>query len=189
MSFILEGSCAPVICGVRRFLFYHAALCMARGLETMSTTLVEQNKALIRRYVDELNRRRFSVLDELVADKVALGSLHCDPSPPPEVVSREAYQELITGRISAFPDYYVTIQEMIAENDQVVVHWTSRGTQHGEFMGVHSTGKQITGAAISIYRLTDGRIIEVRGIWDRADIWQQLGLIPEDRKIESVGRG
>ena len=150
---------------------------------------VEQNKALIRRYVDELNRRRFSVLDELVADEVSLGSLHRDPAPPPEVVSREAYRELIVGRINAFPDYHVTIREMIAEGDRVVVHWASRGTQRGEFMGVPPTGKLVTGSAVSIYRLAGGRITEVRGIWDRADAWQQLGLIPGDSDMEAAGRG
>lgn len=149
---------------------------------------VEQNKAHIRRYVDELNRRHFSALDELVADRVSLGSLHREPAPPPEVVSREAYRKLIKDRITAFPDYHVTIREMIAEDDQVVLHWTSRGTQHGEFMGVAPTGKLITGSAVSIYRLTGGRITEVRGLWDRADAWQQLGLIPEDSELEPSGR-
>ena len=155
----------------------------------MSSMSVEQNKALIRRYVDELNRRRFTVLDELVADNVALGSLHRDPIPPPEVVSREAYRALITSRVNTFPDYHVTIREMIAEGDQVVVHWVSRGTQRCKFMGVPPNGKLITGSAISIYRLAGGRITEVRGMWDRADVWQQLGLIPRDSEIEPVGNG
>jgi len=92
------------------------------------------------------------------------------------------------GRINAFPDYRVTIREMIAEDDQVVVHWTSRGTQRGEFMGLAPTGRIITGSAVSIYRLTGGRITEVRGVWDRSDAWQQLGLIPGDSEIESAGR-
>lgn len=144
---------------------------------------IEQNKALIRLYVNELNRRHMAVLDEMVADNVILGSLHQSPPADSESVTREAYRQLITARINAFPDYRVTIEEMVAEGDQVVVYWTSRGTHRGEFMGVLPTGKQITGAAVSIYRIVNGRITEVRGMWDRADTWQQLGLIPEEREI------
>jgi steroid delta-isomerase-like uncharacterized protein len=161
--------------GVRRLLF-------ASDIYNVGMN-VEQNKELIQRYVDELNRRRMAILDELVADDVILGALHYSPAADPEVVTREVYRQMIAARINAFPDYHVTVEEMIAEDDQVVVYWTSRGTHRGEFMGVLPTGKQIRGAAVSIYRVVGGRIAEVRGIWDRADTWQQLGLIAEESEI------
>ena len=67
--------------------------------------------------------------------------------------------------------------EMLAEGDQVMVYWHSRGTHQGEFMGAPPTGRVIEGVAISIYRLREGQIAEVRGLWDRTDTWQQLGLV------------
>jgi steroid delta-isomerase-like uncharacterized protein len=144
----------------------------------------QENKAIIRRYVDELNRRNLAIIDELVADKVVLGSLFRTPDASPvEEVTREAYKEDIRHRVTASPDYYVTIEEMIAEDDQVVLHWTRRWTHRETFLGVPPTGKEIRETAISIYRIAAGKIVEVRGFWNRADTWQQLGLIPETREI------
>ena len=75
-----------------------------------------QNKAIIRRYVDELNERNMAVLDELVAQDVVLAPLVSGEGTEAETeAGREAYRAGIASRIAAFPDYHVTIHEMIAE--------------------------------------------------------------------------
>ncbi len=117
------------------------------------------NKAVIRRYIEQLNRRNEAVIDELVAEDFTLGTLHAllvgvsGPSVGRDVV-RQAYRR----NIIAFPDYRVTVEQLIAEGDTVVMHWTHRGTHLGEFMGVPATGREIRGAAIGIYRIADGKI-------------------------------
>src|SRR5205809_574416 len=109
----------------------------------------DANEAVVRRYVDELNRRNLDVLDELV-------------SPQFQDAVRSGYQR----NVEAFPDYFVEIHDMIAEGDQVVVEWSHRGVHRGPYHGVAPTGKTITGRAISIYRVVDGLIAGARGIWD-----------------------
>jgi len=126
----------------------------------------EANKTIVRRYIDELNHRNLAILDELVADEF-----------------REAVRQGYNRNVTAFPDYFVEIHDMIAEGDQVVVEWTHRGTHSGLYDGIPATGKTITGTAISIYRVIDGRITEARGIWDRGEVWQQLGLNPDTETI------
>jgi steroid delta-isomerase-like uncharacterized protein len=140
----------------------------------------ETNKQLLHRYIDQLNQRNFAVLDELVAADVTLGSLLRSESDDIES-GRELYRQGILDRLRAFPDYQVTVLEMIAEEDQVMVYWRYRGTFQAEFRGVPPTGKVVEEAAISIYRLREGQIVGVRGYWDRADTWQQFGLLPPDR--------
>ena len=54
----------------------------------------------------------------------------------------------------------MTIDDLIAEGDKVVVRSTFSGTHKGEFMGITPTGKKITTTAINIYRITDGKLIE-----------------------------
>jgi steroid delta-isomerase-like uncharacterized protein len=135
----------------------------------------EKNKAIIRHYIDELNRRNLAILDELVAEEVILGSLLRNET---AVSGRETMRQGILRRLAAFPDYHVTIKELIAEADQVVLYWANRGTHRGEFLGVPATGKVIEEVAVSIYRLAGGRIVEIRGIYDQVDTWQQLGLLP-----------
>lgn len=122
----------------------------------------EANKAIVRRYIDELNGRNTAVLDELVADHF-----------------RDAVRQGYERNLAAFPDYTVEIHDMIAEGDQVVVEWSHRGTHADSYEGVPATGKVITGRAISVYRVVEGKIADARGIWDRGEVWQQLGLLPE----------
>jgi steroid delta-isomerase-like uncharacterized protein len=141
---------------------------------------VEENKAIIRRYIDELNQRNLASLDELVAEEVILGSLLRNETP---VSGREIMRQSILRRLAALPDYHVTIKELIAEGDQVVLYWANRGTHQGVHLGVPPTGKVIEEVAITIYRLANGRIVEIRGIYDQADTWQQLGLIPPTDQI------
>ena len=92
---------------------------------------------------------------------------------------REVVRQGYHRNVTAFPDYFVEIHDMIAEGEQVVVEWTHRGVHRGLYDGIPATGKTITGKAISIYRVIDGQITDARGIWDRGEIWQQLGLIPD----------
>lgn len=124
---------------------------------------IEENKSIIHRYIDELNRRNETILGELVANKF-----------------RDTVRQGYLRNITAFPDYFVEIKDIVAEGEQVVVEWTYRGTHRGVYQDIKPTGKEIYGRAISIYRLRDGQIVDARGIWDQGDFWQQLGLIPEN---------
>jgi steroid delta-isomerase-like uncharacterized protein len=142
----------------------------------------EANKTLIRRYVDELNRRNLAVLDELVAEEVVLGNLF-PGTEADERLSQEDYKAAIRQRVTAAPDYRVTIHDMIAEADRVVLCWTNHWTPQENYLGVPPSGKTLNGTAVSIYRLAGGQIVEVRGYWDQTDLWQQLGLIPPTEQI------
>jgi steroid delta-isomerase-like uncharacterized protein len=157
---------------------------------------IEENKAIIRRYIEELNRRNVSVIDEVIAEILTVQILHHSPPSAPEWVGREAVRQGYLRNITAYPDYGVTIEEMLAEDDRVVLYWTHRGTHQGEFnpqgasgSGIAPTGKVITGAAITFYRIVDGKIAEMRALWDRADTWQQFGLIPDEDEILQTGKG
>jgi steroid delta-isomerase-like uncharacterized protein len=124
------------------------------------------NKSIIRRYISELNRRNVAILDEVVTDEFRADV-------------RRGYER----NTSAFADYAVEILDLIAEGDQVVLEWAYRGTQTGVYEGVPPTGRVMSGIAISIYTISDGRIAAARGVWDSGEVWQQLGLIPDTETI------
>jgi predicted ester cyclase len=84
----------------------------------------DENKAILRRYIEQLNQRNERILDELVA-----------PDFRQEV--RQGYQR----NISAFPDYRVEIEDMIAEGDQVVLEWSHQGTQLASTMASRPAGR------------------------------------------------
>ena len=134
----------------------------------------EQNKALVNRLVEEvLNQHNVSVIDEIASpDFVEHEAL--PPGIPP---GREAPKALFSMLLNAFPDFYATIEHLIAEGDQVVLHMTWTGTQEGEFMGIPPTGNRISIGVIDIIRVADGMLVEHWGVMDQATMMQQLGMM------------
>ena len=135
----------------------------------------EQNKALVRRLVEEvINQGNVSVVDELlIPDFVEHEEL--PPGIPP---GREAPKALFTMLRSAFPDIKATIEHLIAEGDEVVLHVTWTGTHLGEFMGIPPTGKSISINVIDIMRIAEGKFVEHWGVMDSMAMMQQLGVVP-----------
>ena len=131
----------------------------------------EENKALVRRFYDEVtNGRNVAVLDELLAPNFegfkVEGSDHGQ--------NREEFKHMITMLLNAFPDHHQTIHDWIAENDKVVTRWTVQGTQQGEYVGIAPTGKQVKITGMDIFRIVDGKIVEVWAEVDMLGTMQQL---------------
>ncbi len=82
----------------------------------------------------------------------------------------------------------MSIDEMLAEDDRVMVRWTFHGVQQGEFFGLPPTNRPVTYSGINIFRIADGKIAEVRDIFDRLWLWQQLGVIPETAEFIAKAR-
>ena len=77
---------------------------------------------------------------------------------------------------TTFPDLQVTVDDLIAEGDQIVARWTARGTHRGELMGTAPTGKAATIMGIIIDRFAGGRIAEEWVHYDALSMLQQLGV-------------
>jgi steroid delta-isomerase-like uncharacterized protein len=134
----------------------------------------EENKALIRRLFETLNRGDLHALDELVAPDF----VHCNPADPALPRGPEGLRRLYSRWLAAFPDGEQTIEDQLAEGDKVVTRWRFRGTQQGELFGIAPTRKAVEFTGIFIDRVADGRLVEH---WDEADILgvlQQLGALP-----------
>ena len=135
----------------------------------------EQNKALVRRLVEELfNRGNLGLVDELFAPNF----VEHEELPPGMPRDREGVKLLTTMLRSAFPDFKATIDDIVAEGDKVVVRQTWSGTQKGEFMGVPPTGKSVSFGVIDILRIADGKCVEHWGLMDSMAMMTQLGAIP-----------
>jgi predicted ester cyclase len=106
--------------------------------------------------------------------------------PFPDVEGLEAFKEFVTSVRAAYPDFKMTIQEVIVEEDTVASRWTWTGTHtgQGKLIPVPPTGKQVLGTGATFVRNEGGRIVEE---WERQD-WlgflQQLGLAPLPRAGE-----
>jgi steroid delta-isomerase-like uncharacterized protein len=135
---------------------------------------VEQNKAVVRRYYDEvLNRGHIAVLDEIAADEY----VENDPFPG-QGNGRNDLKARVSTLLTAFSPCTFTIQDIVAEADRVVVRWRSSGNNSGEFLGMPPTNRDYTIAGIDIHRLTDARMVEHWHVVDQLSQLQQLGVIP-----------
>lgn len=85
----------------------------------------------------------------------------------------------LTMQFMAFPDMNVTVHDIIAEDDKVVTRFTVNATNEKPFMGIPATGKRIKLDAISIYRLSGGKVVEGWWLGDMLGMMQQLGGLPE----------
>ena len=134
----------------------------------------EQNKAIIRTYIDEAwNKGNVGIIDEFMAPDYARY-----PTGAGQPLDREGQKQRITRFRSSFPDLHLTFEDLIAEGDKVVFRMLFRGTQQGAYMGIAPTGKQVTMTIIDIARFKDGKIVEHWGNRDDLGLLQQLGAIP-----------
>jgi predicted ester cyclase len=72
----------------------------------------------------------------------------------------------------------MSIQDTIAEGDQVVVRWTCKVTHTGPFLGMQPSGRKATVTGISILRFSEGKIVEGWNSWDQLGLLVQLGAVP-----------
>lgn len=127
----------------------------------------DDNKAVIRHWYAAINSG-----DVGVADEVYWSTDHA-----------ERLKEFVTMMRQAWPDWQVTIDTLVAEGDQVAVHWTSRGTHHGKFPTktfgeIEPTGKAMTWRGAEFYRMAGGKIVESHGVYDAFGMLQQFGVVP-----------
>jgi predicted ester cyclase len=147
---------------------------------------VEDNKALVHRYYEDAPSHP-DACDEIFAPHFQFHTIqhaaHPDADSSPQ--SEKATYEWLKA---VWGDWRMTIDEMIAEGDRVMVRWTFHGTQRGEYMGLPPTHRPATYSGINIFRIDGGKIAEVWDIYDRLWLWQQLGAIPETEAFIAQAR-
>ena len=143
----------------------------------MSTA--EENKALIRRFIEEaFNDRKVDILDEIVSPD----SLNHEAYNPEWERGAAGYEKTFEWLLAAFPDFRCEIEEILAEGDRVAARVTMSGTHEGEFVGVPPTGKRFSVRQVHWFRLADGKLVERWAVRDDLGMLQQLGAIaPPER--------
>jgi steroid delta-isomerase-like uncharacterized protein len=122
-----------------------------------------ENKELVRRYFDERwNHGSLDVCDELLSSSMDI----------------EEQKEFVRAQHAALGNLHLTILDLLAEGDQVAIHWRIDGTHKGDFLGVAATGKPVSFQGIALLRITDGKIADDIAYWDNQSILEQLGAVP-----------
>jgi steroid delta-isomerase-like uncharacterized protein len=138
---------------------------------------LEENKAIILRYLDEAwEKGDWQAAEEVVAEDVVFHDQVREGDLPP---GREGLRVAMERVRAGMPDFTMDVHEVVAEGDIVVIRWSSTGTHTGDFSGMPPTGRVGTLYAISMVRMKDGRIVEGWQETDRLGLAQQLGMVPK----------
>jgi steroid delta-isomerase-like uncharacterized protein len=118
--------------------------------------VAEDPKVVVRRFMDEVwNGQNPAAVTEIMAEEFrwhhpALGSRQ----------GRDAALEAIQEIRRAFPDYTLTVKEMIAEGDKVATYWSATGTRRAAYRGLPPSEQQATWEGVVLSRVASGRIVE-----------------------------
>ena len=119
--------------------------------------VLEENKALIRRWLDEVLTQGYTRrVDEIFASNYVLHG----PSLAQEVHGREGIGRYVATLRAASPDLRFTVEDQIAEGDMVVTRWSASGTHQERFLDFPPTGNQMAMTGIEFDRVVDGKIDE-----------------------------
>jgi steroid delta-isomerase-like uncharacterized protein len=115
---------------------------------------------------------------ELAHELIAADAVSHDPAQPERVTGAAGAIESARGYRDAFPDLRMTVDQVVADGDDVAIRWTARGTHKGDLFGIAPTGKEATVTGITIDRWAGGKIAESWTNWDTLGLLQQLGAVP-----------
>jgi steroid delta-isomerase-like uncharacterized protein len=148
--------------------------------EEATVSSAEENKAIVRRFLEELAKGNLDVIDELLSPDFVDRSLM-----PGQGSTREDYKRSMEEILEAFSGTSFTIEEQVAEGDIVVTKYTESGVSRGEFMGLPPTGQEETEEDIRIHRISEGKITEEWSTLDVRPAWEDLAQeIHERERVE-----
>lgn len=134
----------------------------------------ENNKALVRRFYEEIDKGNLAAIDELVAAD------YVDHNPSPFLGAgrgRDGLKQALKIFWEATPGYH-RIEDQIAEGDKVVTRLTAYGKHEGDLPGAPRTGNYLKSTSIAIHRIEKGKIVETWTEKDLLGFMVQIGVLP-----------
>jgi steroid delta-isomerase-like uncharacterized protein len=136
-------------------------------------SITDSNKAIARRLVEEFwNESKADLAETLAApdfERIELFSDTTNRGP-------EGLKAAAEGWRGAFPDAHLTLDQLLAEGDQVACQWTFTGTHKGELNGTPPTGKTVKITGLSIIDFAEGKMIKEIVAADMLGLMKQLGV-------------
>jgi predicted ester cyclase len=149
------------------------------GLQQLERSNSMSHEEIVRRIVEEgWNQGHLAVFDELCAPDFAFH----DPNFP-KVKSLEDLKQHIVGVRSIFPDFHLTMEDLVAVGERVADRWIFTGTYYGglPMPPPPSQGIYVKVQGFSILRFDRGKMVEQWHQGDQLGLWQQLGGIPKEQ--------
>jgi predicted ester cyclase len=138
------------------------------------------NEAIYRRLIEEgFNQGNLATVDELVAADAREYQRGSEDGP-------EGAKKTIKYLRSAFPDFKISIDELVVSGDKVWARQKGGGTNLGSFAGHPATGRRAFIDVIDVCRIEDGKIVEHWGVPDQLGMMMALGLVKPPARPAAV---
>ena len=125
--------------------------------------------------IGRLHRALFDSADlDAVVDAFFATNFESHNTPPGLPSGVDGVKAFFAMFRDGFSDIEVTVDQIVSQNDAVAVATTTRGTHTGQLFGVSPTGRRVSVTGIDIVRLTEGKIVEHRGLTDTVGLLRQL---------------
>src|ERR671910_1297812 len=132
-----------------------------------SSMSTENNKALVRRFVQAQNERDLAALEQMMSPDFVDHSVL-----PGQGSTREDYLRVVAEDQAAFSEARLIIEDQIAEDDKVMSRLRVRGAHdQGMFWGMPPTGVKLETTAITVNRVVGGKIAEE---WSEGSVMYEL---------------
>jgi steroid delta-isomerase-like uncharacterized protein len=142
----------------------------------LEQNISEQNKALIRRWFEEVwNKGRADAIPELFAAEGVAHGLSYDAADP--LRGPSGFLPFHAQFREAFPNIEVVVEDQIAEGDMVATRCSVRGKHTGDSLGFKATQAPVEFTGMVITRIKDGKIAEAWNNFDFMKMYRQLGAI------------
>ncbi|MGI4755823.1 MAG: ester cyclase [Janthinobacterium lividum] len=133
----------------------------------------EANIATQKKMGEIINSYEFDRLKEVMAP----GVKDHDPADD-QGAGPEGFAKWFSQFHSAFPDFKIAVEHMLADEDNVGFAYTITGTHGGPFNGIPATGKKIKVRGMQISKFnSDAKIVERWGASHEIGILQQIGTV------------
>ena len=132
----------------------------------------QQNKALAGRVMAAIGRSDLAVIEELISPEF----IEYTPSTTIAMRSLAEFVEHVKMIHRGVSDFSIDLVEPCAEGDMVTSRYVMNGTHQGEFLGIPPTGNKFKGSGILIFRIKNGKVVELWEEFDGVGLLEQLGM-------------
>src|SRR4051812_29500583 len=114
----------------------------------------QEHTALVQQFCTEV----FAKGDPAAIDALTTADFVDRTTPAWALAGRDGLRQHVAFVRALLGAYQFTVEELIADEQNVVVFWTLHGTHHGAFAGFAPTGKPLDASIVSVVRIRDGRV-------------------------------
>lgn len=127
------------------------------------------------RWIEAWNTGNLDLLDEVFSADVVY---HVPPFP--DLIGLEAHKRFIADARTTYPDFNLTLDEIIVQGDESAMRWVWQGTFAGPSASIPipPTGKHGISLGAHIVVWKNGKVVEAWHVGDWLGLLTQHGVIP-----------